>query len=1365
MAAERPRIATPFMLAGATCAIVCVLVGTYVAGGLRARIVHEAVPNELTVAYLEAWLRGAPDDPVFLSALASQYLSLGRCDQAQSIAARLSALGVQQSRRQAIQIGLRCDEQRAFAEPADSPRRAALLVRVASQLEAAVELAWNADQLNALASQAMSVGAPAVAARYKERLAQADPTRRAYWQRQAARQWLAAGEYQRAADAQFAAQAAAGNHDAAREAFIAGVRALQAGNLLDEALAQAQNHVDGLADDRQTLEVLLQLARAAQRPDLVDRYARALMKFIDSRSDEYERGHAEGPRLAARADTVRGGLWLILAAPARGVHGAADVPHMARARIVPALLRGASRGRFVRIADKVPARAWADSRAAEAIAASAAASAKAEAQAASSTRARAQAAAHASAASAPAANDLASTLYQAFLESNDLDNAAKVAADQVDRHPDRPEWRKRLAQVDEWRNQPAAALQAWLAYAHQTDDPIGWSNVQRIAPMLHDDASYVQALTHAADAAPDDFKLVDGVVAAYERLGRPEDALAFLKARMRGPRQEQMASRYALVSERAGHFDQALETWQALQTSHPDNVTYALHSANLLYRKTDFAGALRALKAAQPHATDHDALYWRTFGQLARLLQDDAAGNAAFRHLLAGGEATPEDLAGMTFFYERQPLDAARTAELQYERDHSPRTLRDAVTAYLSAHAIERAGALFKRLTPEQRESAERDPEFLAARAEYERQSGQLDAALADLRRAIALPGASGDTRAAYLWMLVDAGSDADVRATLEHWRTRSLEDGSLWGPFAAGEMRLNRPVAALRYLRLQAVSRQRDPLWLLTYADAQDMAGHPGIAVSVRRHVWLGLLAAEHRAAAERSSSATTPSGEPLQLPAPSDWESVSQLQGRRAVLAQTLADGDTSLRLLNSLTAPTRADPVDQADQADESEHSLLGEVRGLTPEPSAADRREAHRRLREAVARDVAVAWAISDERYEVAKRWLARRYARKLSGAQDERLTIALAEDDVQTVERLLDEHTAALPLYSRIDASTRIDREGNAQALAFDGLDGAPDNSELHSRLLDTSMFWDQSVDASVENYVEHPLDFVQQTLAANLKLSDHYMIGAHTKQRLQRSADTTALINVPSIDRSADVFARRLTRHSLYALALGRRDAAASFYTLSAEATLGRNSPVSFTVSARRNAEVTEQQALTVGGMKDDVIGGVTWQPNPRWTFAASLEADRFYSQARNFVGSGVLQQAEIAYKFRTEYPDYTVRLTGAHGQYNGSGQPDALLQRLLPANPGPLGAANFVPNGFTQFGAFVGFGNDLADRYTHAWRPYLDIGMVHDTNQGWGLEANLGIAGTVFGGDHAALYFQHERVAASGSSVTVIGARYRWFH
>jgi polysaccharide biosynthesis protein PelB len=181
--------------------------------------------------------------------------------------------------------------------------------------------------------------------------------------------------------------------------------------------------------------------------------------------------------------------------------------------------------------------------------------------------------------------------------------------------------------------------------------------------------------------------------------------------------------------------------------------------------------------------------------------------------------------------------------------------------------------------------------------------------------------------------------------------------------------------------------------------------------------------------------------------------------------------------------------------------------------------------------------------------------------------------------------------------------------------------------------------------------------------------------------------------------------------------------------------------------------------------MKDLVSGNLLWQIDPRWSFDASLEEDRFYSQARNLIGTGGVQQAEVDYKIRTEYPDYTLRFVAAHGGYNDSGTPDALISRLIPADESPVSAATFMPNSYTQFGAYVGFGNDLAQRYTHAWRPYLDLGIVHDTVQGWGLNADIGIAGSVFGGDHAAIYFEHEHLAQTGSQLTMIGARYRWLY
>lgn len=1339
MANDRPRIATTSMLAGATIALVATFAGTYNAAHLRSRVLGDNTPNALNTAYLEAWLRSAPKDPTYLKALGTQYLGFGRLDDAQQVATRLAALGSPDERREADDLLLRCDLTRAFAAEPHSSDREVYIAHAQALLKAMVPEAWSADQLQWLATQALAVNAPATAARYDERLVAADPARKLHWQREAARYDLATGAYRESASAFFTAQAMASTTDEARRDFIAAVRALQAGSLLDDALTQGDAHIGALAKDRATLEVMLELARAANRPELVERYARALLPFVVQRTPEAGAIRLVAAHAAAHAAAMP--TVTATAHPASTRPGTPQAPHSAHA----VWLRLPGIDRFVsapahRAADGIVGIDYATAQRPRLVRIAASAPATVD---------------------KPLQDDkLALTLYQSFLEANDLADAETVAAKQVARAGSEPEWRKRLAQVQEWHNEPMAAMQSWLAYAKATDDPDGWRNVQRMAPMLHDDEAYVQSLVRASDAEPANLSLVDGVIAAYERLGRPEDGLAFLKARAHGARTEDIERRYAWLSQRSGHFDTALTTYEALQQAVPHSIEYAERSANLLYQRGDYAGALAALKRVQLPEGDGDALYWRTYAQLARLLEDDADANIAYRHLLLSPGTTADDFAAMTFFYYPYPIDAARTATRNFRSTGDVQALHDALTYFVAAHALDEAGALLASLTPAQRAAAERNPEFLAARAEYERQLSDTGAALADLRRAVAMPGASNDTRAAYLWMAVDAGSVDEVRAALERWRDRSLEDESLWGPYAAGEMQLNRPEAALRYLRRQAASNQNDPLWLLTYADAQDMAGHTEQAWAVRRRVWLALLHETH--SAEKPDAGKPGEGKPakrLTTPARNEWEARQQLQARRALLAQEFTNGDAAARLLDALSTPAAKAPDDP------SAASLLGNAEGVAPLPAPNERDAQYRRLRHAVARDVAVAWALSGERNEVARRWLARRYAADLAADRNERLTIALAEEDTRQVTEILDTRGAALSLYSRIDAERLADREGAAQAHAFAGLDGAPDDNELHTRLVDTSLFWDQSIGASVDSYVEHPLDYVQQTIAASLKLSDHYLIGLTARQRFQHSADETQLINVEGVDRAAAFYLRRQTRDATVNAAFGRRDGLDSFYTFRLDGTAGKASSLTLTGSIARNAQADEVQTLLVGGMKDLATAGFAWQIDSRWSFNANIEADRFYSQARNFVGTGIVQQAEVDYKIRTDYPDYTLRLVGAHGSYNDSGRPDALLARLVPAGAAGPGVTAFMPNSYTQFGLYAGFGNDLAERYTHAWRPYLDVGIVHDTVQGWGVDANLGIAGSVFGGDQAALYFQREQVAQNGTAVTMIGARYRWLY
>ncbi|HDR9508197.1 hypothetical protein C5615_17645 [Burkholderia cepacia] len=1377
MADNRPRIVPPWLVLVLAGVVLLTCYAVAPRGGLRERMAAVGAPSDLSAAYLEAWLRVRPHDEELLAMLGAQYVSLGRLADAGRIVRRMDALPSPQPRQTALKLRLAIAQQSTFAMRPDDPRRAAAFDALREQISEAAALDWSAHDLEWLAQCAAAVDAPALALRFYTRLAQQDAAHRDAWDSYVSRYALQAGDYKRAADSWFRRQASATTLDAQRRCFIEGIHVLQAGNLTADAIAVAGRQNDALIDDQPTLVALLDLARAAQRPDLVERYAKALARragiggIADRREDAgrvvavpvvraprstsqayayrdgpvpHNRTHRDGVAPQSRAH-LDGPTPLVNATEAHTAFATAKLQR--RARIVKVSLQ--KTGHVMRLA--------------------AATQAPKPAQ-------------PVQLASSPTAGspDVADLLYQSFLESADPASAQKVALAQLAKDPHSALWQKRLAQVAEWNGSSQLALKSWLDYARQTNDPVGWRNVLRIAPMLDDDNAYLVALLHAARATPGDLKLVDSVTATYERLGRPDDAIAFLESLPPGRAANALDERTGALAERAGHEDKALAIYRRLQQRDPHNPRYALHTANALYRDGAYAGALDAMTGPSRYARDGDVEFWRNYGELARLLQRDDAAHDAYRHLLASGEATPDDLGDMAYFYDAYPIDAGRISELRYRRDHTVRALQQAIYYYTGAGAMGRIDALLASLTPEERAAAEALPGFLGVRAEYERQTGRPLDALRDLQRAVDLPGASADLDAALLWTLVDYGTGAELRAALVRWRDTASLSAPLWGPYAAAELRLNRPVDALEYLRRQATLMSRDPLWLLTYADAQEMAGRPDLAWSIRRKVWLQIredrtLHEQRTSAGQRASVAqatqATQTAQALQrgvrTRASRDAETRLQLRSRRVALAVDYSDPDTAATLLDELLK----DDSTRADIASER-RTLLGAARGLSPLVSAAPgsakaTEEAlgnDRRLRAAVAQEVAIAWALSHEANPLAKRWLALQAANRLAQPASAQLTVALADNDVGTMERLLAQGSH-LPRYDRIDATVAVDRPAQAEALAFEGLGGAPDDTEMHRRLVETALAWPQSLDATVTSYVEHPLDYIEQTIAGSRKIAGHYMVGITGTQDFQRSTDASQLVNVPSMDRSVVVFAKRQTRDSAFTVNAGRREALDSFYTFGLGAEFGRNGPLQFGARAGRNQVADELPTLRIGGMKDNLIVNGNWQASARVTVSGSVETDRFYSQARTYLGSGVLSTAQVSYRIRTAYPDYTIRVVGTHGRYGASDRADSPISSLLPAASHPAFAGNFVPATYTQYGLFAGFGNDLREQYTHRWRPFVDIGIVHDSIQGWGPDLNAGVAGSVFGGDHAALFIEHQRVSRIGTPVTVLCARYSWFY
>ncbi|KKJ08344.1 hypothetical protein XF14_02220, partial [Burkholderia gladioli] len=139
---------------------------------------------------------------------------------------------------------------------------------------------WDLEALGALARQARGLGDNALAGRYYARLAQQDPAHADAWLAELAATRLGGQDYRAAADAWFALQARAATRAARRDAFIAGVKALQSGNDMGGAMAAAQAHLGDLGDDPDTLRFLSNVALAAGRPDLAAQYVKRLLQVL-----------------------------------------------------------------------------------------------------------------------------------------------------------------------------------------------------------------------------------------------------------------------------------------------------------------------------------------------------------------------------------------------------------------------------------------------------------------------------------------------------------------------------------------------------------------------------------------------------------------------------------------------------------------------------------------------------------------------------------------------------------------------------------------------------------------------------------------------------------------------------------------------------------------------------------------------------------------------------------------------------------------------------------------------------------------------------------------------------------------------------
>ncbi|CAG9168624.1 hypothetical protein LMG23992_01223 [Cupriavidus laharis] len=1336
---ERERLLPPALVLTFTAMVGIGLALMFPRETLRERLLGQGrAVDGLTVAYLEAWWRVVPDDTGFMSVLAEQYARSGRLEDAEAMLARMQAVQGVDLSGQILRTQIDIAQQRAYAEPPESAQREQYLSRMRELMGQAVTRDWPLADLQQLATQARQINAADAAAHFYRKLAQADRGHAEFWNRQLAEIALAGGDYRASARALFEQQARATSLADQRSLFLKALQTLQAGNLLDEALAEAERRGGKLLDDPETLRYLTKLALAANRPDLASRYVERLMR-LTSRLPNAQ-------ALAARQ--AAGHPWA-----ARGVVFL-DGP---RGLALRQALADAGELGVRKVAATAPAAGGAS-----------------QAEAARPFNAE--------------DHDLA---YRVFLAAGKLNEAQRVAETAVRRMPDSALWRERLAQVAEWNQHPEVALQSWLAYARASGDQRAWDNVMRLAPGLSDDRAYLAALQHRARSG--DLETVDEVVAAYERLGEPEAAMAFLAGLSHGPNARQIMERHAQLAERAGRDERAFQLYTELQQRFGPRPAYALKLANLLYVRGRLEQALDAMLPARAKAGPADILYWRTFTELARLNQRDDLLGEGYRQLMVAvaqsrddhcmqmppgagrndcldeqRDTEESDFSNLIAFYDKAPIDAGRIAEASWRKTGKRDALELALYYYTRAHAYARIQALLQGLSEEQRQDAEHSSRFLMHRAEYWRLTGQRERALADLRRAAGLPDANSETLAALLWALIDQGTDTEVRALMRRLQDEAEDSPELWGAYAAGHMRFQDGRSALHYLRKMAQGKSADPLWLGLNADAFEAIGQTDTAWRIRRQAWIDLHHdwSEHgvRGGLAREDLFDGDDGQESEPDLPSRGD----LRREVVALGRIFASADVSRAMvMQMLRADRAAVAARELAQPANGAASQLGDVAGLPPlnpaKAATAARREA---VLSAAARETALAWALSGESNDLARAWLARHYARQLLRPAYADIAIALDQQDLDAVDRILERQAGRIPVANKIEADLQLDRLGAAQTRAFETQDVVRTDDTLQETLRESLLFNTQAIEPRAAFSHQKPLEYYDYSLAGGIRLWNGYDLNLRGQWRDQRSTDSAQLVNVPSSDRRADLSLGYRDTNKRWRATAGYREGLDTMATGRFFGEWNQQGRLSFSTLAGLNQPADESAALRVGGAKDVLGVGVTYRLGLREFVGARVEYSSFRGQDRSALGHGMVYDVEAGYRIRTAYPDYTVRVVGTHASYSTNG--GSLTPRMASLVPVDEDATPgfYMPQGFTQAGVLFGFGTELIDEYTHKWRPFGEVGLLHDTRARQNFRVQGGVAGSVFGNDHLSLYVSHETAARNGGvPLTEVGLRYRWLY
>ncbi len=776
---DRPVLAPDWLIAMLTCMVAGGLWLLYPRQALERRLAETAA-SPLSAAYLHNLLRSDPENPGLRLLLARQQILHGEMAQARNTLEPVLASRNPDIHRDALWAlwelqhtqYLRTPEERQNARQAQLLELRALLRTLAAEQ-------WPQDRQRRIMAMATQFGDKTLRKELEQQWALAQPQPQTQGSTEsyeaAAREALAAGDYAGSAELYLLARSTSSNAAQAKHYFHEALRTLRAGNDPAGALALAERSIGPLEDDPDTLLLLIEIARAAGRPDLADRYARRLLRLSLLRAWPGEAPPESAPAMARYDDgasLLQSGMqtvaWPVQAKPSP------KTPELPFDNKVYAL------GYEVFLENGKPEDAWAV----------------------------AQAAVRAQPGSLVWRERLARVSEWTERPAQALEQWLAIA-----RQTQRDEAWQAVLRLAPGLFEDAALTEA-LHYQlrRKPGDMVLIRELVAAHERLGDPGPALTYLQQHA-RSPEALELLAWLA---ERAGQPDTALQAWRTLLADPAQATPARAVpaAVLALMQGRSDEGLAWMEAAQQHLP-----AEGNASEFWRLTGQIAESRQRRT----------LALTAYRQLARSPDAPVEDlDALIRQLLPDHPLEAAQVALRAWERHDQPRHLIQALTLYSGRgEWAP---FDRVLSLLDP-APDATRRSLRKLW--------RMPEYLRLMGSHHQNAGRLALARGHLQAGLAASPDSADMQSALLWLLIDSNDAAALRELLARHEVAWSRQAAVHDALASSYQALSQPQVALeRYLTPQLQARQDDFLWMMNYADALDQNQQFDRAWELRRHL-----------------------------------------------------------------------------------------------------------------------------------------------------------------------------------------------------------------------------------------------------------------------------------------------------------------------------------------------------------------------------------------------------------------------------------------------------------------------------------------------------------------------------------------------